>query len=51
MTSQFDHDHHEFEINWDTDAIVNRRNQFYAASQRAFVPYKKPLIFSKGQDQ
>ncbi|MCP4982018.1 MAG: aminotransferase class III-fold pyridoxal phosphate-dependent enzyme, partial [Gammaproteobacteria bacterium] len=51
MASQFDHDQHEFEINWDTDAIVNRRNTFYAASQRAFVPYRKPLIFHHGQDQ
>jgi alanine-glyoxylate transaminase/(R)-3-amino-2-methylpropionate-pyruvate transaminase len=50
MTSQFDHDQHEFEIDWDTDAIVERRNRYYAASQRAFVPYQKPLIFSKGQD-
>ena len=51
MASQFDHDQHEFEIDWDTDAIVNRRNTYYAASQRAFVPYKKPLIFHHGQDQ
>ncbi len=51
MTSQFDHDQHEFEIDWNTDAIVNRRNTYYAASQRAFVPYKKPLIFHHGQDQ
>ena len=50
MTSQFDHDQHEFEIDWDTDAIVERRNRYYAASQRAFVPYQKPLIFSRGQD-
>jgi alanine-glyoxylate transaminase/(R)-3-amino-2-methylpropionate-pyruvate transaminase len=51
MASQFDHDNHEFKIDWDTDAIVNRRNTYYAASQRAFVPYRKPLIFSRGQDQ
>ena len=36
---------------WDTDAIVARRERYYAASQRAFVPYKKPLIFKRGQDQ
>ncbi len=51
MTSQFDNDQHQFEIDWDTDAIVNRRNKYYAASQRAFVPYREPLIFSHGQDQ
>ncbi len=50
MTSQFDHDNHEFEIDWDTDAIVARRNRYYAASQRAFVPYQTPLIFQRGQD-
>lgn len=38
-------------IDWNTDAIVERREKFYAASQRAFVPYKKPLIFSKGERQ
>ncbi len=51
MTSQFDHDPHELILDWDTDAIVERRNQYYAASQRAFVPYQAPLIFNRGQDQ
>ena len=50
MASQFDQDHHEFEIDWNTSAIVERRNRYYAASQRAFVPYQEPLIFSRGQD-
>jgi len=50
MTSQFGHDQHELELDWNTDAIVERRNTFYAASQRAFVPYQKPLIFKRGQD-
>ena len=50
MTSQFDHDLHELELDWDTGAIVERRNTYYAASQRAFVPYREPLIFSHGQD-
>ena len=39
------------ETDWDTDAIVGRRNRYYAASQRAFVPYKTPLILGKGQGQ
>ncbi len=38
-------------VEWDTDAIVRRRSTYYAASQRAFVPYKIPLIFKRGQDQ
>lgn len=39
------------ETQWNTQAIVNRRERYYAASQRAFVPYKTPLIFKRGQDQ
>ncbi len=50
MASQFDDDQHEFEIDWNTEAIVKRRNTYYAASQRAFVPYQNPLIFHHGQD-
>jgi alanine-glyoxylate transaminase/(R)-3-amino-2-methylpropionate-pyruvate transaminase len=36
---------------WSTDAIVARRDRYYAASQRAFVPYKKPLIPQRGEGQ
>ncbi len=36
---------------WSTDAIVARREKYYAASQRAFVPYEKPLIFKRGRGQ
>ena len=39
------------DIDWSTDAIVERRNKYYAASQRAFVPYATPLIFSHGSMQ
>jgi len=39
------------DTDWSTDAIVQRRESFYAASQRAFVPYSTPLIFKRGQDQ
>ncbi len=41
----------EIETDWSTDAIVERRKKFYAASQRAFVPYKEPMIFQKGKGQ
>ena len=41
----------ESQTDWNTDAIVERRERFYAASQRAFVPYDTPLIFKRGQDQ
>lgn len=36
---------------WNTDAIVKRRDTYYAASQRAFVPYQTPLIFARGEMQ
>jgi alanine-glyoxylate transaminase/(R)-3-amino-2-methylpropionate-pyruvate transaminase len=41
----------ELEIDWSTDAIVSRRENFYSASQRKFVPFKEPLIFKRGQGQ
>lgn len=36
---------------WSAASIVARREKYYAASQRAFVPYKTPLIFAKGDRQ
>lgn len=38
-------------VDWSTEAIVARRETYYAASQRAFVPYKTPLIFNRGSMQ
>ena len=38
-------------VTWDTDAIIEKREKYYAASQRAFVPYKKPLILKRGEMQ
>lgn len=38
-------------IDWSTEAIVARRNTYFAASQRAFVPYRTPLIFARGDRQ
>ena len=38
-------------VSWDTDDIIARRNRYYAASQRAFVPYEKPLILKRGEMQ
>ena len=29
-------------LDWNTDAIVNRREAFYAATQREFVPSQTP---------
>lgn len=39
------------EVDWSTQSIIDKRDQYYAASQRAFVPYQKPLILKKGKMQ
>jgi alanine-glyoxylate transaminase/(R)-3-amino-2-methylpropionate-pyruvate transaminase len=39
------------QVDWSGEDIVRRREIFYAASQRAFVPYKTPLIIKRGQGQ
>lgn len=41
----------ELETDWSTEGIVARRDRYYAASQRAFVPYKTPVIFKRGEGQ
>jgi len=38
-------------VDWSTDAIVARRDKYYAATQRAFVPYRTPVIFARGDRQ
>lgn len=45
------HNHSDLEIDWSTEAIVTRRDRFYSASQRKFVPYKEPLIIKRGKGQ
>lgn len=39
------------QVDWSTDAIVRRRDRYYSASQRAFVPYATPLILKEGKGQ
>lgn len=39
------------EVDWSREAIIGRRDRFYAATQRAFVPYRTPLIIKRGQGQ
>lgn len=41
----------ELNVEWDRDAIIRRRDRFYSASQRAFVPYENPLIIKRGSGQ
>lgn len=36
---------------WAIDATAGRRDQYYAASQRKFVPFKDPMVFKKGSMQ
>ncbi|MDE2385654.1 MAG: aspartate aminotransferase family protein [Alphaproteobacteria bacterium] len=36
---------------WSKDGIVARREKYFAASQRAFVPYKVPTVFKRGSMQ
>lgn len=38
-------------VDWSTQSIIDKRDRYYAASQRAFVPYEKPLILKKGKMQ
>ena len=39
------------QIDWSTESVLARREAYYAASQRSFMPYKTPLIFKRGQGQ
>lgn len=41
----------EIDTDWSTANIVARRDRYYAASQRQFVPYETPLIFRRGKQQ
>ena len=43
--------HSSLEVDWTAKAIVDRRNRFYSASQRKFVPYREPLILKRGKGQ
>jgi alanine-glyoxylate transaminase/(R)-3-amino-2-methylpropionate-pyruvate transaminase len=36
---------------WSSEGVLRRRDRFYAASQRSFVPYRTPVIFKRGQGQ
>jgi alanine-glyoxylate transaminase/(R)-3-amino-2-methylpropionate-pyruvate transaminase len=46
-----DHTNPTPETDWSTEGIVARRDRYYAASQRKFVPYETPQIFQRGQGQ
>ncbi len=39
------------ETEWSTEATAARRDTYYAASQRKFVPFREPMVFRKGSMQ
>lgn len=39
------------ETDWTTEGVAARRDRYFAASQKKFVPYRTPLIFRRGQMQ
>ena len=39
------------ELDWSKPAILTRRDRYYAASQKSFMPYRTPLVFSRGERQ
>jgi alanine-glyoxylate transaminase/(R)-3-amino-2-methylpropionate-pyruvate transaminase len=51
VTSEATRGTSKLETDWDSDAIIARRNAYYAASQRSFMPYRKPVIFKRGERQ
>ena len=36
---------------WSTQATAKRRDNYYAASQSKFVPFKEPIVFKRGSMQ
>lgn len=41
----------QLELDWSKPAILARRERYYAASQKSFMPYKTPLVFRRGERQ
>ncbi|MGI9393135.1 MAG: aminotransferase class III-fold pyridoxal phosphate-dependent enzyme, partial [Boseongicola sp.] len=42
---------HVLHTDWSLDGTAARRDQYYAASLKKFVPFKDPIVFRKGQGQ
>lgn len=36
---------------WSVEATAKRREKYYAASQQKFVPFREPMVFTKGEMQ
>lgn len=41
----------DLEVDWSRDGILGRRDTYFAATQRAFVPYRTPLVIKRGEGQ
>ena len=41
----------DIHTDWSTPNVIGKRERFYAATQRKFQPYKKPLILKRGSGQ
>ena len=39
------------ETSWDLEETAARRDRYYSASQRKFVPFRDPIVFRKGRMQ
>jgi alanine-glyoxylate transaminase / (R)-3-amino-2-methylpropionate-pyruvate transaminase len=39
------------DVDWTPAGIVGRRERYYAATQKKFVPYETPVIFKRGERQ
>ncbi len=38
-------------VDWTLSGTAARRDRYYAASQRKFVPFREPMVFRRGQGQ
>ena len=39
------------QTSWNIDETAGRRDRYYAASQRRFVPFREPMVFRRGEMQ
>lgn len=39
------------EVDWSLEGVAGRRDRYYAASMRRFVPFEEPMIFRRGSMQ
>ena len=42
---------HPLHTDWTLQGTAERRNRYYAASQRKFVPFAEPMVFRNGLGQ